>query len=62
MREMVYYVSWLEWSSPEGGREVPKVRRRALFKSAEGRAEFLEKEKEKDTFLYVLSEWEEPLQ
>lgn len=61
MSEMVYYISWVEWSSAQGSRNVPKQRKRALFKTAQGRKEFLDVEKEKDTFLYVLAEWEEPL-
>lgn len=60
MSKTVYCLSWLEWmGEAHEGREAPKRRMTHSFDTQKGRDEFLLAEKEKDYFLYVLSQWEE---
>jgi hypothetical protein len=57
MADRRYCISWIEWSGPE--KTAHRVRRRKEFDTAEERRAWKDTEKEKDDFLYVLSEWEE---
>ena len=60
MSKIVYGVSWLEWAEPASkGRKAMKRRCSKTFDSEAQRKEFLDVEKERDDFLYILSQWQE---